>query len=397
MNANSHCNKAIRIGLLLIVVFLVIAEPAQASGPFRPSYTLAEQRDRSKLLVRGKVLYSVPERTDRGFSGMSIVALTVIERDEEQELIPEQLIVVPFELTVDSKSTVKIPGYYAENHHRWGTSSKLTSAAFRYMVNAPDTDDPKRDQLLYAISHLESEDEQVANDAYTVLQGATIEELTQLREHFSHAKLKEWISTYNQDPVKDARIGLYGTMLGLIGSKNDIPLIEDWVLEKPKATDEFRYGVDGMMAGYLLLAGELGLRKIEAQKFRNLDAPSAEVYGAMQAIRFLWDHPDRPIPAARLIESMRILLPREDLQDLIINDLARMSDWDSMDKIVTLYRDNQGDDMKAIRRAIVRYLLIALKNDATPSEIATKAKESLEELEKIDPRTVESARRFFFD
>ncbi|GIS58489.1 MAG: hypothetical protein CM1200mP2_07140 [Planctomycetaceae bacterium] len=99
------------------------------------------------------------------------------------------------------------------------------------------------------------------------------------------------------------------------------------------------------MSGYLLLVGEKGLPLIEQLKLKNqflVDAngkvltdkkgrkklvPFSETYAAMQALRFMWSYADGRIAKPRLGQSMRILLDRPKLADLVIADLARWKDW----------------------------------------------------------------------
>ena len=112
------------------------------------------------------------------------------------------------------------------------------------------------------------------------------------------------------------------------------------------------------MAGYLLLTGEEGLSLIEDTKLRNNDAVFSETYAGMSSLRFLWTYAPERIPAERLRESMRILLDRPDLADLVITDLARWEDWSVVDRLFQMYgQEDYG--IPSIKRNIVRYFLVA--------------------------------------
>ena len=123
-------------------------------------------------------------------------------------------------------------------------------------------------------------------------------------------------------------------MLGLCGNADDAKLMEEKIVEQ---TDDFRLGVDGIMGGYLLLTGDKGLELIEKQKLTNSKAPFSETYAAMQALRFMWQYGDGRISVDRLRQSMRLLLDRPELADLVIADLSRMKDWSVQDKLMSLY------------------------------------------------------------
>jgi hypothetical protein len=165
------------------------------------------------------------------------------------------------------------------------------------------------------------------------------------------------------------------------------------------------------MAGYILLRGEPGLQALEDAKMRTKVArdasgkevplPFSETYAVMQALRFLWTYePDR-IPQERLRASMRILLERQELADLVITDLARWKDWTLQDRLMAMY-DDEKFAIPAIRRAIVRYLyycsqekgVAAADGTETRPETAVKAEANLKLLEAKDPKTVSDAKRF---
>ncbi|MCP4504883.1 MAG: hypothetical protein GY826_00620 [Fuerstiella sp.] len=111
----------------------------------------------------------------------------------------------------------------------------------------------------------------------------------------------------------------------------------------------------------------------------------------------MWTYePDR-IPKERLKESMRILLDRPELADLVIADLARWKDWGVQDELMEMY-DDEEFDIPSIKRAIVRYFFYCSKDRnedvEDPPEYAVAAAEHLKLLEEKDPKTVRNAKRF---
>jgi hypothetical protein len=244
-------------------------------------------------------------------------------------------------------------------------------------------------------------------------------------------------------------LGLYGLLIGLCGNQNDSKVLEKKILEK---TEDFRLGIDGLMSGYLLLTGDKGLAVLDEHKLKNRDVPFSETYAAMQALRFMWKYSEGRIEKSRLRASMRILLDRPELADLVIADLARWKDWEIQDRLMELYvlalasdSDDKGDDeaddkgnneaddraadlqkaleciaardpkmkvdvaepfnVPSIKRAIIRYMLVSTKDvpdeatsgeDSVIPEHATKGKKYVDVLRQLDPKTVAQAERFFF-
>ena len=214
-------------------------------------------------------------------------------------------------------------------------------------------------------------------------------------------------------------------MLGLCGTDADVKLMEQKILE---TADDFRLGIDGVMGGYLLLTGDKGLAVIDEKKLKDKKAPFSETYAAMQALRFMWQYGDGRISLERLRQSMRILLERPELADLVIADLSRMKDWSMQDRLMAMY-DDEAYNVPSIKRAIVRYMLAGTKDtgekkpaqdkpagdkeagdkgaadkptvpEATVAPVdlpkhVIHATECLAEIEKKDPKTVNEAKRFF--
>ena len=177
---------------------------------------------------------------------------------------------------------------------------------------------------------------------------------------------------------------------------------------------------------------------LDNEKLKNRDVPFSETYAAMQALRFMERYSEGRIEKARLRESMRILLERPELADLVIADLARWKDWGIQDRLMDIYvssitkvpvtDENQAEvtELKAkasklvygkfavtldektaeafsvpsIKRAIVRYMLVSSKDlpdDATSGEdsvipeYVSKGRSYVEILRELDPKTVSQA------
>jgi hypothetical protein len=291
----------------------------------------------------------------------------------------------------------------------WGTPVEVTKEGFEYMRNSPGTKVPAVKRLGYYLPYLENPDRMIGDDAFAEFANAAYSDVVQLTEQMPREKLRTWLKS---SATPSGHVALYGMMLGLCGKEDDAKLLEQRILDKG---EDFRLGIDGIMGGYLLLAGEKGLVMLEDQKLKDKSAPFSETYAAMQALRFMWQHGNNRIAIDRLRQSMRILLDRPELADLVIADLARMKDWSVQDQLMSMYEQDQYN-IPSIKRSIVRFMLAAAKDTgAKKDETAegtgnsgaseapavqvpahvTHAEKCLEELEQRDPKTVKEAKRFF--
>jgi hypothetical protein len=245
----------------------------------------------------------------------------------------------------------------------------------------------------------------VSNDAYSEFAAAPYEVIKPLRDKLPREKILGWL---NDPKVQITRTGFYGLMAGLCGRPEDADILEQKILT---LDSDFRLGIDGVMAGYILLKGEAGLKVLEdarlnATTVRMKDGteakmPFSEVYAVMQTLRFLWQYEPDLIPRDRLKQTMHVLLDRPELADLVITDLARWKDWTVQDRLMAMY-DEDKFDIPSIRRSIVKYLLVCSQEKGTPADDGTvtrpdtalRADELLKVLEEKDPRTVTEAKRF---
>jgi hypothetical protein len=152
-----------------------------------------------------------------------------------------------------------------------------------------------------------------------------------------------------------------------------------------KSTDSAqRTGLDALVACYLLLAGESGLKLVDEQFLANADAPYADTYAAIMALRFHGTEADK-IPRSTLVKSLYHVLDRKDLSDLVIPDLARWGDWSQIDRLVKLFMEAEVDN-NWVRVPVVNYLRACPKPEAAAA---------LEKLREIDPESVRRASSFF--
>ena len=294
---------------------------------------------------------------------------------------------------------------------------KVSRSGWRYVKAMPPQSDPTPDRLRFFVRYLEHPDALVAGDAYGEFANAPYEDIVAIRDALQRRRLRQWIldSRTSGGGAIQTRLGLYGMLLGLCGESSDANLLKRVTIDDWTPDDGFRLGVDGMMGGYLLLTGEIGLDVIDRTRLANHDTAFSETYAAMQALRFVWKYGDGVINRDRLRKSMRLLLNRPELTDLVIADLARWQDWEIQPRLMQMY-DQKAYQVPAIKRAIVRFMLASIgKHKAKPSGSetpgwkttttsdspatepahVTRGRTYLASLRARDPQTVSDCERFF--
>lgn len=397
---------------VLVAVFFVANSANSCPFCSAPSLTLSEQVAQADAVVLVKwVGGQAAKLTDVGSTEMEVI--DVVSQPEGGKLAKGSKVHLVRYRAAKPGDQFMLFGTKVDSTIEWGSPLEVTKGAYDYMRNSPKPNLEPVDRLAYFLKYLETDDKMIADDAFGEFANAAYADVAKLSPQLPREKLRKWLTSKEISP---GRLGLYGMMLGLCGNEQDAQLMEEKIMEP---TDEFRLGIDGIMGGYLLLTGEQGLAKLEDQKLTNHKAAFSETYAAMQALRFMWQYGDGRISVPRLRQSMRLLLDRPELADLVIADLSRMKDWSVQDKLMKLY--DEETNIPSVKRAIVRYMLTSIKDTgekkpdatatastgasgATSAEIqpaaelpahVLKGQKCLEELEKKDPKTVSEAKRFF--
>jgi len=375
-----------------------------------PTQTLSEQLSGAQAAVLVQWVSGKEANRDEGFVGETEYQIVQLVRDESHTLKKDARILLDRYRVAKPGDLFLLFGTQINERIEWSSPLEVSEASFNYVVQAPSKESPVTQRLGYYLKFLEYPDPLVADDAYAEFSNAPYGDIVQLASQMPREKLRQWLHSAETKPT---RLGLYGLMLGLCGNSEDAAFLKGKVLEQ---TDGFRLGIDGVMGGYLLLTGKDGLNVLEQEKLKNTKAPFSETFAAMQSLRFMWEYAPGRIPPDDLRSAMRLLLERPNLADLVIVDLARWSDWSIMNQLMAMYQD-PNYQVPSIKRAIVRFMLIAEKNPAAASGTAappqptavqevstpaapahvTQARANLVILREQDPKTVKAAEKYFFD
>lgn len=387
--------------LVITGLLLLALSTDDARGcPFcdAPSLTLTEQLGASQSAVLVQWVGGKEPDREKSFTGTTQYEVIEILHDESGKLAQGEKVLLDRFRAAKPGELFLLLGNLTDDRIEWSSPLEVTETSFNYIKQAPSREVPNPQRLAYFVKFLEYPDPLVATDAYSEFAGSPYQDVVSIRTLMPREKVREWLAKPEDAPSRMTRIGLYGLMLGLSGEEEDAEFMKSLILQE---SEDFRLGIDGVMGGYLVLTGEAGLKVLDESKLANRTVPFSETFAAMQALRFMWTYGDGQISPDRLRQSMRILLDRPNLADLVIVDLARWQDWGVMDKLMDLY-DSEEYNIPSIKRAIVRFMLIAEK-DKTPvaegelGEHVKKASANLAHLRELDPKTVKAAERYFFE
>lgn len=380
--------------LVAVPMIATLLVSIAAACPFcaAPEQTLSEQLTLADAAVLVQWVKGTPANSEKGQIGETHYEIVEVVRQPEGELEKGASIRLDRYRPGKPGDLFVLMGTKGEAF-AWGSPMEVTETSFNYLKQAPGKEVPSVKRLPYFLKFLEYPDPLVANDAYSEFAGAPYQDIEPLADQFSAEKLRSWIAN---PQTQQNRIGFYGLMLGLCGGKEDGEFLKQEIL---KPVEQYRLGVDGIMAGYLMMTQDEGVKVLEETKLRDTTVPFSETYAAMQALRFMWTYSHR-IEKPRLREAMRVLLARPEVADLVITDLARWEDWDVMDKLMEMY-DAPAFNNNQTKRSIIRYFLTMAKKQAAATEESAvknleKAKTHLAELKQKDPNTYRQAEKFLF-
>jgi hypothetical protein len=265
----------------------------------------------------------------------------------------------------------------------WSSPIGVSDRAVAYIKRLADLPEKGPDRLAFFQEHLEDEDDTLARDAYDEFAIAPYDDVRGLEDRMDPATLLGWIEN---PKVQPNRRRLYATMLGVCGGEADAERIGRLLTDEglPPELVEARSGLDALIACYVTLQGPAGLDLVDRLFLRRGEAekeiPFAETYAAVMALRFLGEESDI-VPRERVLASLRLLLDEPKLADLVIADLARWEDWSVVDRLVTLFKEAEADNI-FVREPVVNYLRACPLPEAAAAVI---------ELEAIDPEAVRRA------
>jgi hypothetical protein len=303
---------------------------------------------------------------------IGFIVLDVLKTSDDYPITPGQLVrVTAYSEGVSGGLYLIILGITGDGQLLWGPPQPITSQCRQYILQRPDRSRPRPEQLAFYANYLEHADADVAVDAWTEFAAADFEHIAPIVDRLPHARLSA-IMTGTRDKTillqSPEWLGLYGMLIGMCGNEHDAQVLREIVLAPPDSPEMPRIGIDGVMGGLMLLEGEAGLDLLVSHIAGNPSAPIDEHNALRNACTFMWTYGNERVPLARLEDVVRGYLHKPQLTALVLLDLARWKDWESIAVIAELHDDAAFADINT-QEEFVQFLLAA-EREATTNPIA---------------------------
>lgn len=267
----------------------------------------------------------------------------------------------------------------------------VSSDAVAYLRGIPAVTELQEKRLEYFMPFLENSDDLVAIDAWAEFGNSSYDDIVAVRHIMSPENLRVWISDAQMSPE---RLGLYGMMLGLCGTAEDsFLLLQEMTTSSDDATasngkgHQFRFGAEGLMAGYLMLTGEQGLQHLEETFIIPNNAPDSASLAFAQSLQFMMSYESDIIESARICESMRLLLQNNSMREIAITNLSRWEDWETLAVLTTMFEGDASED-RSTQRAILQFAEACVRKgnaESPPSQFVEDAEAFLSHVQSVRP------------
>jgi hypothetical protein len=231
-----------------------------------------------------------------------------------------------------------------------GVALKPGSKIAEYLKGALEVRDKDvNTRLAYFFKYLDSEEYDLANDAFGEFANADYKDYRSLAEKLPASQLVKWLKD-ESTPV--SRFGLYGSMLGHCGKAKDAATLRE-MLDDPNK--RFSTGIDGLLAGYVMLDPKEGWKYVR-EVLKDSSKDFLLRYAALRTARFFWDYRTDVIVKNDIVSAVSALMEQNDIADLAIEDLRKWHRWEMLDKVLGFFGE-KSHDVPIIKRSILRFAL----------------------------------------
>jgi hypothetical protein len=225
-----------------------------------------------------------------------------------------------------------------------------------YLRGALELDDRDRvASLLYYFKHLDSNDPDVAGDAFLEFAKASDQEIGAVGPKLDPAKLRKLLA----DPKTPAeRLGVFAFLLGACGTKSDADTLASMLnkSDEPTAT-----ALSGILGGLIELRPEAGWKKV-LELLDDPKRPYQDKLAALGAVRFFQVY--KPVDFRKaILTAMATVVAHGDMADMAVEDLRRWKWWDLTKHVISQY-GKQTHAAPLVKNSILRYALCCPDEDA---------------------------------
>ena len=241
-------------------------------------------------------------------------------------------------LMVLDESDSKSPG------PEWRIEEILSESGVKYVLKYPTRKLSVRERLILALPALEHDDVWVVTSSQLEFSIVDDDEFFGIADQLTREQLRSGIETSKYVSTKR----LYWAWLSRLGNEDDVSWIETRILEDD--------GVPDMaIACYLHIQGSDGIPFIREKFLEDHEANYIKVYGSVIALHYYYYETQSMNARQHILEATRLLLDQPIKADMIIPKLGVYRDWDTMDKIASLFL-NSNDETKYLRAPAAIYM-----------------------------------------
>jgi hypothetical protein len=361
---------------------IAVAAPAPAKAcPFCPSagQTLLGEVNQAHLIVFGTL--KNPKRDPNEFGkGTTDLEIEVVVKDNEF-LKNKKMITLPRYVPEDPKNKSKhliFCGIYkGELDPYRGEAVAPDSKIAEYLKGAielKDKDMPTR--LAYFFKYFDSADWAVSGDAYQEFSNAEYKYVREAAPRFDAAHVLKMLKDPN---TSKARLGLLGLVFGHCGKGEKDAKALKALIDDPDVRQAT--GLDGLLAGYVLLAPKDGLEYVSGI-IKDAKVDFLVRYAALRCLRFFWEYRDDMLKRADIVATIQPLLEQPDIVDLAVEDLRKWEQWDLAPKIIGLF-DKPTHEASIIQRSIIKFALSAPASNQDCGGFLTRLRADEKQSERV--------------
>jgi hypothetical protein len=267
-------------------------------------------------------------------------------------------------------------------------AQQMSEVFLAYLAKQPAASKSIRERLAYYAKYLEHAETEIASDAIQEFARAEYQEVQQNLDLFTIKQLRKWLT---DKVVPVAHRGFYAMLLGSktkllepAKERTEIQTQKQFLRELATADEsDFRAGMDGIYAGYVLAVGPTAITELHDQITIKAEPAIGKLRHWASTLRFLQEFG----PAAwrkNVEQHYAKLLSYPNIAATTITDLARWQQWQELETVANWYSRAETDAV--IQRAVIGYLRTCPHPTA-----ATR----LAELKQRDPTGVAQHERFF--
>jgi hypothetical protein len=363
-------------------VAALVAVPAPAPAcPFCPSagQTLLGEVNTAHLIVFGTLSNAQRDPNEFG-KGTTDLDIEVIVKDNDFLKNKKKLTLpryVPPDPKAKSKHLIFCEIYKGELDPYRGEAVPADSQIATYLKGAielKEKDMPTR--LAYFFRNFDAADWAVSGDAFQEFSNAEYKDVRVAAAKFDSNHVLKMLKDPN---TSKARLGLLGLIFGHCAKGEANAKALRALIDDPDVRQAT--GLDGLLAGYVLLAPKDGLEYLSGI-IKDAKTDFLVRYAALRSLRFFWEYREDVLKKADIVAAIQPLLDQPDIVDLAIEDLRKWEQWDLASKVIGLF-DKPSHEASIIQRSIIKYALSAPANNEVCSKFVAKLRADEKQAERV--------------